>query len=153
MAQQVLDRLMEAVLAALRGERPARVVPPGSPGLPSGPALPSIPSGFPASVLVEAEAEAVEPRRRQRTPGPADQRWRERRDSGRMGCGGLRRARRTSERTGEVMDHVVADRREKVRKDKPRRMTSRRRKPVGLQEEWRMEGHNKTDYMFLDFSK
>ena len=24
---------------------------------------------------------------------------------------------------------------------------------VSRQDEWRMEGHNKTDYMFLDFSK
>ena len=40
-----------------------------------------------------------------------------------------------------------------VEKEKRRQALNRLRKPVGLQEEWRMEGNNKTDYMFLDFSK
>jgi hypothetical protein len=49
------------------------------------------------------------------------------------------------------MDHVVDHVVEQMRKNKPRRMMTRRRKPVGLQEEWGTD--YRTDYMFLNFSK
>jgi len=62
------------------------------------------------------------------------------------------------EEVGRKKEKPIMEKREglmrkKKDKDKTKRMLARLRKPVSRQDEWRMEGHNKTDYMFLDFSK
>lgn len=61
-----------------------------------------------------------------------------------MGCIGRRKGEKDQGATGKA-DHL----RKKKEKEKSRML----RKSVRIQDEWRMQGRNKTDYMFLDFSK
>merc|ERR1711974_554569 len=106
--------------------------------------LPIIPFGFPSFVIVDLESEpdfhqtrAQHKRSSKILEEPSSP---ENEELGR----------------GKKENPMIAKReglRKKKDKEKTKRMLARLRKPVSRQDEWRMDGHNKTDYMFFDFSK
>ena len=51
---------------------------------------------------------------------------------------------------------IISEKRQKILRkemEQIRHLLARLKTPVNLQDKWRKGGHNKTDYMLLDFSK
>jgi len=113
-----------------------------------GQGLPIIPFGFPSFVIVDVESEQEFDHN---TSTSASDGRKHNRSSEILEEPSLVEA----EEFGQKKENSMIEKREGLRKkkEKTRKMLARLRKPVSRQDEWRMEGHNKTDYMFLDFSK